>query len=66
MSLPHLKGKITRFRNYFEKELSAVRTLLAVETGSFELHDLINEIDNYIRILNELSDCWTQHVQTCQ
>ena len=56
MSLPHLKGKITRFRNYFEKELSAVRTLLAVETGSFEFHDLINEIDNYIRILNELSE----------
>ena len=56
MSLPHLKGKRTRFRNYLEKELSAVRTLLAVETGSIEFHDLINEIDNYIRILNELSE----------
>ena len=56
MSLPHTKGKITRFRNYLEMELSAVRTLLAVETSSIEFHDLINEIDNYIRILNELSE----------
>ena len=56
MSLPHLKGKRTRFRNYLEKELLAVRTLLAVETGSIEFYDLFNEIDNYIRILNELSE----------
>ena len=56
MSLPHLKGKRTRIRNYLEKELSALRTLLAVETGSIVFHDLINEIDKYIRILNEVSE----------
>ena len=56
MSLLHLKGKITRFRNYLEKELTAVRTRLAVETGSIDFHDLIKEIDNDIRILNELSE----------
>ena len=34
-----MKGKRTLFRNYLENELSAVRTLLAVETGSIEFAD---------------------------
>ena len=56
MSLPHLKGKKTRFRNILEIELREVRNLPAVETGSIDPHDFIDEIDNHIKNLNALSE----------
>ncbi|MEW8544133.1 MAG: DUF1759 domain-containing protein, partial [Candidatus Thiodiazotropha sp.] len=56
MSLSHLKGKRTRFRNILEKELRAGRTLLAVEIGSLDLYDLIDEIDNLIKTLTAQSE----------
>ena len=36
--------------------MAAVRTLIPVENGSIDFHDLTKEIDNYIKIRNELSE----------
>ena len=49
MALPNLKGKRTRFGNLLERELTAV------ETGSIDLHDFIDEIDDLIKNLNAFS-----------
>ena len=56
MSLANLKGNRTRYRNCIEKDLSEIRNLLAVETGSIDIQAFINEINSYIQKLNGLSE----------
>ena len=45
-----------------EKEANSILT----KSGLKHLVSVTPSIDNYKRILNELSENWTQHMQTCQ